>query len=260
MRSHQGEDLLHDHRREPGRGLVEQQQPGLRHQRAADRAHLLLAARHGAGELAAALLQAREQVVDEVEALGGISRRAGGMKAPMRRLSSTVMRGNRRRFSGTCAMPSSTMRCAGVAQRGRCPPCAIVPRVGRIRPEITRISVVLPAPFGPITRDGLAGVDLQRHAEQRLEAAVAGVDVGEAWSLRAEVERGDARTLRCRIPALRGARHARLRGIACTAGVGAEIDLDHPRIGGDLVRAGPRRSSRRGPAPSRDRPRASARP
>jgi len=30
-------------------------------------------------------------------------------------LSSTLMRGNRRRLSGTCAMPTATMRCAGVA-------------------------------------------------------------------------------------------------------------------------------------------------
>ena len=27
----------------------------------------------------------------------------------------------------------------------------MLPRIGRIRPEITRISVVLPAPLGPIT-------------------------------------------------------------------------------------------------------------
>ncbi len=42
------------------------------------------------------------------------------------------------------------MRCAGVATTS-VPSIAIVPRVGRIRPEITRISVVLPAPLGPIT-------------------------------------------------------------------------------------------------------------
>ena len=42
------------------------------------------------------------------------------------------------------------MRCAGVATTS-VPSIAMVPRVGRIRPEITRISVVLPAPLGPIT-------------------------------------------------------------------------------------------------------------
>ena len=42
------------------------------------------------------------------------------------------------------------MRCGGVASTSM--PCmAIEPVRGRIRPEITRISVVLPAPLGPIT-------------------------------------------------------------------------------------------------------------
>ena len=49
------EHLLDDDRREAGGRLVEQQQLRLGHQRAADRAHLLLAARHGAGHLVAAL-------------------------------------------------------------------------------------------------------------------------------------------------------------------------------------------------------------
>ncbi len=56
-------NLLHDHRREPGRGLVEQQQLGLGHQRPADRAHLLLAA-DNAGKLAA-LEEARKEIVNE---------------------------------------------------------------------------------------------------------------------------------------------------------------------------------------------------
>ena len=34
----------------------------------------------------------------------------------------------------------------------------IDPLVGRIRPEITRISVVLPAPFGPITPTASPGL------------------------------------------------------------------------------------------------------
>ena len=42
------------------------------------------------------------------------------------------------------------MRCGGVASTS-VPSMVIVPLVGRIRPEITRIRVVLPAPFGPIT-------------------------------------------------------------------------------------------------------------
>ena len=71
---HQLEHLLHHDRRQAGRRLVEQQQFRIRHQRAADRAHLLLAARHGAGHLVAALLHAREQVEHEFEPLGVFAR------------------------------------------------------------------------------------------------------------------------------------------------------------------------------------------
>ena len=54
------EDLLHQLRRQAERRLVEQHQPRPRHQRAADRQHLLLAARQRAGALVGALLQHRE--------------------------------------------------------------------------------------------------------------------------------------------------------------------------------------------------------
>src|SRR5215469_14480826 len=77
-------------------------------------------------------------------------RRERGGYAPIRRLSSTVSRGNRRRFSGTWAMPCSTIRCAG-SPRIECPSSIIAPLCSCTSPEITRISVVLPAPFGPIT-------------------------------------------------------------------------------------------------------------
>ena len=42
------------------------------------------------------------------------------------------------------------MRCSGVF-RMSVPSIEIAPARGRIRPEITRIRVVLPAPLGPIT-------------------------------------------------------------------------------------------------------------
>src|ERR1700730_16553248 len=61
------EDLLDYRRREPHRRLVEQDHLGPRHQRAADRDHLLLAARDVAGEALLALLQAREKAVAEIE-------------------------------------------------------------------------------------------------------------------------------------------------------------------------------------------------
>jgi hypothetical protein len=66
---HQLHDRLHDDRREPGRGLVEQQQLRPRHQRPADRAHLLLAARKRSSELHAPLPHARKQRIDEFEPL-----------------------------------------------------------------------------------------------------------------------------------------------------------------------------------------------
>ena len=56
--------------REPEKRLVEQQQRRLAHQRAADRQHLLFAARHGAGALVGALREPREQIEDIVVALG----------------------------------------------------------------------------------------------------------------------------------------------------------------------------------------------
>ena len=68
----------------------------------------------------------------------------------MRRLSATVRRGKSRRFSGTWAMPAARMRCAGRFCRAR-PSSATVPELGFSMPEMTRSSVVLPAPLGPIT-------------------------------------------------------------------------------------------------------------
>src|SRR5262245_20587256 len=51
---HDAEDLAYDQRGEAEARLVEQQEPWLRHQRAAERQHLALAARQRAGELLAA--------------------------------------------------------------------------------------------------------------------------------------------------------------------------------------------------------------
>ena len=67
---HKFEHLLHNERRQACRRLVHQQHLRFRHQRAPDRAHLLLAARHGAGRLQAAVLQPGKQMIDVVELLG----------------------------------------------------------------------------------------------------------------------------------------------------------------------------------------------
>ncbi len=65
-----GEGVVHgvdDGGRQAEAGLVEQQQLGLAHQRPADRQHLALAARHGAGTLAAPLGKPREHRIDALE-------------------------------------------------------------------------------------------------------------------------------------------------------------------------------------------------
>src|SRR5258708_13514623 len=56
----EAEDLVDDHRRQPHRRLVEEQQPGPREQRARDGEHLLLAAGERPRLLLVALLEARQ--------------------------------------------------------------------------------------------------------------------------------------------------------------------------------------------------------
>ena len=68
---------------------------------------------------------------------------------PSSRFSSTVISWNSSRFSGTNVIPRRTS--ASVSQRStRSPAKRIVPREGS-SPMIAPSSVVLPAPFGPIT-------------------------------------------------------------------------------------------------------------
>src|SRR5439155_1962870 len=71
------DDARDEHRRQPYRGLVDQENPGRGHERAGDRQHLLLAAAHAAGELAAPLaedgkrLEAERQIAIDVRARAG---------------------------------------------------------------------------------------------------------------------------------------------------------------------------------------------
>ncbi|MOA13290.1 hypothetical protein D3C78_1333360 [compost metagenome] len=62
-------NLLNDDRRQPQRGLVEQQQLRLAHQCTAYRQHLLLTAGHGARALRTAFQQARKQAKHPFDAL-----------------------------------------------------------------------------------------------------------------------------------------------------------------------------------------------
>ena len=65
--AHDLEDLGHQHGREAHRRLVEEHEPGMRHERPADGEHLLLAARDIARVAAPALAQAREVLVHQLE-------------------------------------------------------------------------------------------------------------------------------------------------------------------------------------------------
>jgi len=89
-------------RRQPDRRLVHQQDFRRQHQGAAERQHLLLAARHRAGELAPSLGKPREgleQASRFVLDLGA----GGRAERAERQFSSTVSFGNSRRPSGTSA-------------------------------------------------------------------------------------------------------------------------------------------------------------
>src|SRR5207248_6722376 len=66
---HQLEDLLDDYGGKARRGLVQQEELRLGHEGAADRAHLLLAAGHAAGQLLPAFGQPREELIDDREPL-----------------------------------------------------------------------------------------------------------------------------------------------------------------------------------------------
>ena len=62
------EDLFDQNRRQTHGGFVEHEQLRVTHKGAAHNEHLLLAARKGTGDLATTLLQARELLVDALEA------------------------------------------------------------------------------------------------------------------------------------------------------------------------------------------------
>src|SRR3982074_818071 len=76
---HDAEDLAHDQRGEAEARLVEQEEPRLRHQRAAERQHLAFAAGQRAGELAATFGEAWKARIDVMQVASD-----GGTVAPAR--------------------------------------------------------------------------------------------------------------------------------------------------------------------------------
>ena len=104
-------DLLDISRRQSHRRLVHAQQFGVRHQRPADRNHLLLAARQRAGELAQPLLDPRKERED-VRDRRRIAFRAGACRRPFRGF-------RRPSCAETAAAPRAPGQCRGAPVR-RC--------------------------------------------------------------------------------------------------------------------------------------------
>ena len=95
---------------------------------------------------------------------------------PISRFSSTVSDGNRRRPSGTSAMPWATIAMRGQRVDALAPSNAMLPRLLAIRPAIDLQQRALARAVGADHGDHLARADFQVDAEQRLEVAVEGVE------------------------------------------------------------------------------------
>src|SRR4051812_45999708 len=168
-------DAVDDDRREPERRLVEEQELRLRHDRAPDREHLLLAAGHRPALLALALLQAREQRVHAVQVL------ADALRVPARERAHLEVLEDRHAREDPPAL--GRLRDAdlgdGVARQpldlGAVEDDAAHPRRhdARDRAQRRRLAGAVRAD----ERDDLAFVDLERDALERLDRAVERVDV-----------------------------------------------------------------------------------
>src|SRR4051794_24811160 len=168
-------DAVDDDGREPERRLVEQQQLGLRHKRAPDREHLLLAARHRPALLALALLQAREQGVHAVEVLADALRVAARERAHLEVLE----HGHAREDPPALGRLRDPDLGHGVARQAldlravEHDPSGARRHDAGDRPQRRRLAGAVRAD----QRDDLTLVDLERDALERLDRAVEGVDV-----------------------------------------------------------------------------------
>src|SRR5436190_2515561 len=168
-------DPLDEDRREPHPGLVEEQQPRLRHQRAPDSEHLLLAARHRARLLLLALLQPREQVVDAVQI------RIDVVVAQIRPELEVLAHGHAREAAPALrplrdAEPDDLLR-------SRLPQLASLefdrPLARRREPGDRAQGRRLAGTVRADQRDDLALVDLDRYPLQGLDVSVEAVDIVE---------------------------------------------------------------------------------
>jgi Asp-tRNA(Asn)/Glu-tRNA(Gln) amidotransferase A subunit family amidase len=159
------EHVQHHRGARPSEGSSSSSNCGRLIMRAADRHHLLLAARERAGRLRQLLLQGREQRQHLRHRLGTlrlglrqvaaqlqvVAHAHAGEQAPALRHDGDA--GPQKRWLASCVMSW--------------PVEAQLPAAARCRPAMTLISVLLPAPFGPTTQTSSPGLHAQRHAPQR---------------------------------------------------------------------------------------------
>src|SRR5919197_294575 len=171
-------DPLDEDRREPHRRLIEQQQLRARHQRPADRHHLLLAARERSGLLCLALGEAREQLVNAVEIL--VDRLAVAAVGALEGANLEVLEHAQAReqppaFRRLGDAPlddvvGGGMRDVAALEANPSAPRAVEPVD---RAERRRLAGAVRAD----QRHDLARLDLDRDALQRLDRAVVGVHI-----------------------------------------------------------------------------------
>ena len=140
------EDRVDERRREPGRGLVEQQYLRVRHQRSRHRDHLPFAAAHRAGGLRSALAETRKELVHAGDALAGRRAVEGAHLEVLLDGEGGKHVVELRHVAEPLARDRVRLRSGEVVARNRTRPWR-----GFSRPKIVLISVDLPAPFGPIT-------------------------------------------------------------------------------------------------------------
>ena len=183
-----GEGVLHQDRRQPEARLVEHQEPRLRHQRAADHQHLLLAAGERAGRLRRALASAagtdrrRAPVApDRFLFLRASRRRASGCPA-------CSCCGKISRPSGTCTRPRATRR-SGLSAVMSSPSNRMRPRAAGTRPEMQFSVVVLPAPLAPSRQAISPCANAQADVLQRAHRAIGGMQARRPQACAASVPR-----------------------------------------------------------------------
>ncbi len=176
-----GDGLRDQQRREAHGRLIHQQQAGRRHQRARDRQHLLLAARHGARKLPAPLLQNRKRLVSESEVLADLAARGFAECAQHQVLfhrqlgEEAPALGHERDAELHDRLGREGGEIMGHAVCLQDDTAARRPHEARHALHQRALAVAVGAQDG----DRLALAHLERHAGQRLYGAVARVEVGD---------------------------------------------------------------------------------